>query len=38
MEFTVQSNLCTATSLGTAKKWPWFEGGRYWEGLIKNII
>jgi hypothetical protein len=27
----VQSNLCTAATLGTPKKWPLFRGGRYSE-------
>ena len=28
----IQSNLCTATTLGTRKKWSLFRGGRYSEG------
>ncbi len=35
--FHVQSNLCTATTLATKKKWPLFRGGCYSEGSKYDI-
>ena len=35
---TIQSNLCTTTTLGTGKKWSLFGGGRYSEGRTERLI